>query len=325
MLNNFMIKVPNNKKQTIEFDRETGNTLWWDTMSQNMKNIRPTFEPWEKPEGDIPPGYQEIKCHLIFDIKMGEKFCQKSRFVAGGHMTETPTTLTYASAVLRDLVRIALNIADINGTEILSCDIQNKYLTAEFQEKIWTRAGPEFESEAGTIMIVKMALYGLKSSGAEFRAHLAKTLNDFWFLSTNADCDIWYRPAVKTTGFEYYENILCYIDDILCTYNDPGIATRQIHAVFKFKGDNMEQPKIYLRAQVRKMIVERAEGWYMSVDKYVSAAVENVEQNIAKSNQHFPTCCKNPIMSGYWPETDTSPELKYEGVTQYQDMVRVLR
>ena len=30
-------------------------------------------------------------------------------------------------------------------------------------------------------------------------------------------------------------------------------------------------------------------------------------------------------MSSYWTETDTSPELKDEGATQYQEMVGVIR
>ena len=62
----------------------------------------------------------------------------------------------------------------------------------------------------------------------------------------------------------------------------------------------------------------------MPEEKYVRADVENVEQNIAKSNQHLPTRCKTPFMSGYCSETDASPELKSEGVTQYQEMVGVL-
>jgi len=37
---------------------------------------------------------------------------------------------------------------------------------------IWTRAGPEFGSEEGSILIVVMALYDLKSSGTAFRALL---------------------------------------------------------------------------------------------------------------------------------------------------------
>ena len=49
-------------KQAIEFDSENGNKLWWDAVCQETNNVCPEFEPWEKPQGDIPPGYQEIKC-----------------------------------------------------------------------------------------------------------------------------------------------------------------------------------------------------------------------------------------------------------------------
>ena len=121
---------------------------------------------------------------------MGGGFHQKSRFGVGGHTTETPTTLTYASVVSRDSVRIALTIAAFNGLDILSCDIQNAYLTAEFRENIWTRAGPEFGSEDGIMTVVRMVLYGLKYSGAEFCAHLVETLNDIELLSIKADPDV---------------------------------------------------------------------------------------------------------------------------------------
>ena len=47
------------------------------------------------------------------------------------------------------------------------------------------------------------------------------------------------------------------------------------------------------------MIVDGAEVWYMSVEKYVRAAVENVEQNLERSNQRLPTRCKTHIMYGY--------------------------
>ena len=94
-------------------------------MCQYTKNVCPLFDTWDKPEGDIPPGYQEIKCSLIFDINMGENFRLRVCFVAGGHMTDTPTTLTYTSVVLRDLVRIALTITNLNGLGIFSYDTQN--------------------------------------------------------------------------------------------------------------------------------------------------------------------------------------------------------
>ena len=63
----------------------------------------------------------------------------------------------------RDSVRIALTIAALNKLDIMACDIQNTYLTALCIENIWTFAEPEFGEEEGTLMLEKMALYGLKS------------------------------------------------------------------------------------------------------------------------------------------------------------------
>ena len=97
----------------------------------------------------------------------------------------------------------------------MSCDIQNAYLMVDSHQKIWTYAGPGFGSKAGSIMIVKKALSGLKSSGAAFRTHLVETLHDLGFIPVRADPDVWRYPAVKTDGFEYYEFILCYVYDLL--------------------------------------------------------------------------------------------------------------
>ena len=101
---------------------------------------------------------------------------------ANGNETETPAALTYSSVVSRDSVRIALLAASLNELEVLACDIQNAYLTADCREKIYIIAGPEFGSEEGNIMVIRKALYGLKSSGAAFRAHLAETLYDLSYL-----------------------------------------------------------------------------------------------------------------------------------------------
>ena len=100
---------------------------------------------------------------MIFDIKLGNNFSRKSRLVGGGHTTTAPSSITFSSVVSRDSFRIALTILALNNLDILACDIQNAYLTSLYREKIWTFAGPEFVEEEGTLMLVKMALYGLKS------------------------------------------------------------------------------------------------------------------------------------------------------------------
>ena len=118
-------------EEALRLDPKNGNTLWWDAIMQEMHNVRIAFEECEGGEDAIPPGYQYIDCHMIFNIKMGESFSRKARMVAGGHMTEAPSTLTYLSVVSRDSICICLTVAALNDLKILSCDIQNAYLSAK--------------------------------------------------------------------------------------------------------------------------------------------------------------------------------------------------
>ena len=101
------------------------------------------FEVYEGKIEDLI-GYQHVKCHIVWDVKLGENFRRKAQLVAGGHTTDTPSSITYSSVVSRDSVRLALTIAALNGLDVLGCDIQNAYISAPCREKIYTIAGREF-------------------------------------------------------------------------------------------------------------------------------------------------------------------------------------
>jgi hypothetical protein len=317
----FGIKIPKTVAEAKQLDQENGNNLWW----EDMRNVCPAFEAWDKSKAEIPIGYQQVRCHLTFDIKMGKNFRRKARFVAGGHTTEVPSSLTYASVVSRDSVRIALTIAALNGLKVLACDIQNAYLTADCREKIWTHAGPEFGSEAGMIFIVKKVLYGLKSAGAAFRALLAETLYDMGNNPMRADPDVWLRPVVKSDGFEYYKLVLCYVYDVLAMAAYQRATLRGRQSVFKLKDDRIEEPEMYLGAQLGKMRIDDHECWNMSAERYVVASVANVEEALAKKGLWLPTKCYKPMSTDYCPELDTSNELKSDGVQYQQELIGVLR
>ena len=123
-------------------------------------------------------------------------------------------------------------------------------------------------------MLVVRALYGLKSSGAAFRALLAEALCDLNYKPSPADPDVWLRPAVKPDGFEYYEYVLCYVDDVLCISHDPMRTMKGVQSSFKLKDDKIEEPEDYLGAGLSKMITaDGTECWSMSSEKYSRAAV----------------------------------------------------
>ena len=250
-----------------------------------MKNVRPAFEAFEGGVAQLTSGFQEIKFHMIFDVKIGENFRRKVWLVAGGHTTDAPATLTYSSVVSCDSIQIALTIAALNELQVIACNIQNAYLTANCHEKIWTQAGPEFGSESGTIMFIRKALYFLKSSGAAFRTHLVETLYDIRFVPTRANPDVWHQAGVKEDGFEYYEYVLCYVDDILAISHKAKDALKAVQAILKLKDDKIEPMDMYLGATLSVMEDDGVQGWCMTSDKYVKAAVENVEQELARVNQ----------------------------------------
>ena len=189
--------LPKMVKEAVDIDQDNGNTLWCEAIMQEMKNVRPAFEVWGKLKEDLPISYQYIKCHMIFYIKLGENFCRKARILVGRHTNTAPLSIMYSSVVSRDSVVIALTIAALNGLYILACDIQNSYVTSKCREIIFTKAGTEFGSEEGSIMVVKKFLYGLKSSGSEFRPKLDILLHNIGYTPSKADPDVWMRPAIK--------------------------------------------------------------------------------------------------------------------------------
>jgi len=245
----FGIRLPKTVEEALEIDKQTKTTFWRDAIHKEMKNNRLAFKVLEEEER-VPMGYKWIKCHMIFDIKMD--FTRKARYVAGGHMTDPPSSITYSSVVSRNSVRIAFLLAALNDIDILAYEIGNAYLNATPREKVYTTAGPEFGAELqGRNILIVRALYGLKSSGAAWRSHLANTLHHMGFTSSRADPDVWYRAAIKVDGMENYEYVLVYVDDLLVLSHQPDKIMKALEDFYRLK-DGFAKPDRYLEAQVKE-------------------------------------------------------------------------
>ena len=128
------LRIPKSTKEAYEIDKENGDTMWHDAITMEMKNNRVAFQTFTGDVKDLV-GYEEITGHIIFDIKLSENFRRKARFVADGHKVETPPSISYSTVVSRDSVRILLLIAALNGLDIMGCDVQNAFLSANNLEK----------------------------------------------------------------------------------------------------------------------------------------------------------------------------------------------
>jgi hypothetical protein len=73
----------------VKLDEGNCNTLWQDAIRKEMSNVRIAFKVLNGEEA-IPPNYQEIRYHMIFDVKM-EDFCRKARLVPEDTQLTLPT------------------------------------------------------------------------------------------------------------------------------------------------------------------------------------------------------------------------------------------
>ena len=323
------IELPKTVQEALEIDRRTGTDFWRKAIEKEMKNVRIAFE--FRDDDKVPIGYKHIPCHMVFDIKSDLR--RKARLVAGGHKTDPPKESTYSSVVSRDSVRIAFTIAALNCLDVLAGDVQNAYLNAPTKERTYITAGLEFGPEnVGRPALIVRALYGLKSSAARWRDHIAATLREMKFNSCLADPDVWLRPQVRPSdGFQYYEYVLVYIDDILCVSHDPRSIMNDLEKRYTIKPESIKDPDEYLGSEIRHYTIpdtddpENKPRWAMSSDKYVKRAISEIETELSKVGQKLQTRVSTPLATGYRPEIDSSPELDPRRANYYQGLIGILR
>ena len=171
-----------------------------------------------------------------------EDFRRKARYVAMGHMTNAPPTITYASVVGHETVQIVLELDALNGLEVKAGDFENVYVTAPVTEKILTKLGDEFGVDADKRAIMVWALYGLKSIGAALRSHLADCMRHIGYTSCLIDNDLWMKPMTKANGESYYSYILNYVDDVLVISGEAVLILAWLDKYFNLKEVSVGPP-----------------------------------------------------------------------------------
>ena len=107
-------------------------------------------------------------------------------------------------------IRTCIFLGKLNKLRIFIRNFENAYLEALAKEKVYIVAGPDFGEFEGCILIVKKALYGLRTSGARWAEQLADSLRNLEFLSSYADPAIWIREYI-----DYWKYICIWADDTM--------------------------------------------------------------------------------------------------------------
>ena len=214
---------------------------------------------------------------------------RKARYVAGGHLTNPPSSMTYASVVGREIVRIAFLVAALNDLKVLAGDIQNAYLNAHTKGRIYFRTGNEWKGDKGKIIVITRALYGLKSSGPIRQNHLADIIgNKLKFKSSLDDPDLWYKPMITPDGRDYYAYVLVYVNDILIIDKIPQRFMDLLKDTYTVKPSSIGQPKVYLGVDINKVYyLDGSYAWSMGSQSYVKEAICNIKKQLSQNNLRF--------------------------------------
>lgn len=319
----FGIRVPRTVEEALEIDAENNNHFWYEAIMKEMANVKIAFDILDK-NATIPAGYKLIPCRMIFDIKMD--FTRKARLVAGGHLTDPPSTVTYSSVVSRDSVRLAFLIAALNDLDILAADVGNAYLNAPTGEKVYTITGPEFGTDQDKPAIIVRALYGLESSGAAWHTFFAQSLTDIGFISSRANPDVWLRINHRSDGSRYYEYFLVYVDDCLVVSENPRDILTRLEQEYKYRLKDVGPPKRFLGARIGEVMLDGHKTWYISAQDYLEKALEGVIQRFGKLESLFSSSkLQTPAPTNFHPEIDDTPFLDVDDITLYQSYIGVLR
>ena len=308
-------EVPRDYNQAMRLDERNGNVRWKEAIGVEMEQIDEyeTFKDHGLAKEKKPPdGYKKIRVHLVFDIKHDGR--HKARLVADGHLTDVPLESVYSGVVSLRGLRVLIFLAELNDMEVWSTDIGNAYLESFTREKVYIIAGPEFGNREGHILIIRKALYGLRTSGKMWNERFAECLKEMGFVQSKAESEIWMRR-----NGDKYEYVATYVDDLAMALVKPQefIDKLEKHFKFKLKGTGL------IEFHLGMDFYRDSDGTLcMAPKKYIEKLVANYERTFGETPKQTVSA---PLEKGDHPELDTSELLETAGVEQYQSLIGALQ
>jgi hypothetical protein len=184
-------------------------------------------------------------------------------------------------------------------------------VNAYTNELVYAIAGPEFGELEGSIILIRKALYGLRSSGERWHAHFVDTLRSMGFVPTRFDNDVWIRKSEDGTHYEY---VCTHVDDFMIVSKRPEAIMENLKTFYVIKS---EGPPEYYLGNDYKFCKDRRLA--VGCKKYLTEALLRVEKM-------FGTLKKDsiPMAAGDHPELDTSPLLNDDEHRKYQMLLGML-
>ena len=141
-------------------------------------------------------------------------------------------------------------------------------------------------------MIIRKALYGLRSSSERWHAHFADTLRSIDFVPTRYDQDVW---ICKSNDGLHYEYVCTHLDDFMIVSKKPEVVMEQLKMVYLVTSEG--PPDYYLGNDYKK-----------TKGCWANGCKRNMVEALARVESMFGVLKKYaiPLPAGNHPETDST-------------------
>jgi hypothetical protein len=308
----FGVLVPRTHAQAMELDEMNKNNKWQEAEVLEISQLLEygTFQDIGV-GGVAPAGYKKIRGHMVYDVKHDGR--HKSRYVAGGHLTDPNEESVYSGVVSLRGIRLTVFIAELNRLSLWGADVGNAYLEAKTKEKVYIIPGGEFGALAGHTLIIVKALYGLRSSGLCWHQRFADVMRSLGFFQSKAEGDVWMRECN-----DHYEYIAVYVDDLLIASKTPEVIIQALQETHGFKLKGVGPLSYHLGCDY---FHDKDGTLCCGPRKYIAKMQEQFERMFNHKAKEY----TSPLEKGDHPETDTSEELDANGIKMYQSLIGSLQ
>ena len=134
--------------------------------------------------------------------------------------------------------------------------------------------------------MIKRALCGGKSAGRDFWLQYRSCMEFLGFNPCKADPDIWMRKSKQVDNTDYWEYVLLYVDNCICTSTEPEkIVREKIGKYILMKEASIGEPNVYFGGKVRKVELDKGEVcWVFSSLQYVQETCKNIRKHLKIRN-----------------------------------------
>ena len=230
----FELQVPRAYAGAGKLDRTNGSSKWKNAIQLeiDMKDANHPFFDNGKTifQGsnllNTPDGHIKISVYLICDVR------RKARLVTEGYLTGELVESNYSSMIYLKSLRFVTFLNETNQLELWEIDIFNVYMKEYINEKVFSTTGGEVVDRKVHILIIKRALYGLKTSEKRWHERLATCMEELEFVRCKTNQDTWMQPATDNSRNEY---VAGYVDDLLINMKEPKTFGDLIKTKFSFR------------------------------------------------------------------------------------------